>query len=425
MPKSVWIGLSPEHPGEGAGAYFVAFCVSSGGEVERGRLDLGVRFEQSMRPTWTSFRRTSTEGGTLFSAGTHEARKLLRGEPSSSTPSSPEAHNLLGFVAALEGDGEEAIEAYRQAIALDETYLEAMLNAAEVLIHPLGELDQAIEMCNQALDLAEVDEEIIDALLLKVDALLGKGDTEEAASVVAKIPPGPYENPNHSFLVGRAQYEIGNGQAAASLIDEAAQKDPQHAEAHYYLGLIRDERGDTRGATTAFLRSRELDLEAGLPPWAPGKDVFQSLAEKAVAQLNPVLKRYVEGADVYVTEVPGIELVVDGVDPRALVLLDGFDGDEPEQGEREPSQRAPEWTRVRLCAQCDAAFRKRRRDRARDHVGHRARDYLGVSRGRTGRTAAGRTQLKVPDCVRASGNFCPRLEPGVVKGVPHDGGGTT
>jgi Flp pilus assembly protein TadD len=256
-------------------------------------------------------------------------------------PSSPEAHNLLGFVAALEGDGEEAIEAYRQAIALDETYLEAMLNAAEVLIHPLGELDQAIDMCNQALDLAEVDEEIIDALLLKVDALLAKGDSEEAASVVGKIPPGPYENPNHSFLVGRAQYEIGNAEAAAVLIEEAAQKDSQHAEAHYYLGLIRDERGDTRGATGAFLRSRELDLEAGMPPWAPGKDVFQSLAEKAVAQLNPVLKRYVEGADVYVAEVPGIELVVDGVDPRALVLLDGFHTDEPAPSQREPSREQP------------------------------------------------------------------------------------
>ncbi len=80
------------------------------------------------------------------------------------------------FVAALEGEGEEAIEAYRQAIALDDTYLEAMLNAAEVYIHPLGDFDQAIEMRDQALDLAEVDEEIIDALLLKFDALLGKGD---------------------------------------------------------------------------------------------------------------------------------------------------------------------------------------------------------------------------------------------------------
>src|SRR5215468_4255815 len=185
-------------------------------------------------------------------------------------PNSPEAHNLLGFVAALEGEGEEAIEAYRQAIALDETYLEAMLNAAEVYIHPLGDFDQAIEMCDQALDLAEVDEEIIDALLLKFDALLGKGDGEEAARIVARIPSGPYDNPNHAFLVGRANYEIGNFDKAAELIEEAAAKDPSHAEAHYYLGLIRDERGDVRGATAAFLRSRELDVENGMPPWVPG-----------------------------------------------------------------------------------------------------------------------------------------------------------
>jgi tetratricopeptide (TPR) repeat protein len=268
-------------------------------------------------------------------------------------PNSPEAHNLLGFVAALEGDGDEAIEAYRQAIALDDTYLEAMLNAAEVYIHPLGDFDQAIEMCDQALDLAEVDEEIIDALLLKFDALLGKGDMEEAGGVVAKIPKGPYDNPNHAFLVGRAHYEIGDFDRAAALIEEAAQKDARHAEAHYYLGLIRDERGDAYEATQAFLDARELDLEMGMPPWAPGRDVFQTLAQKAVAGLNPVLQRYVSGADVYVSDVPGMELVADGVDPRALVLLDGFhdtaprpvapafaERDEPEddQGPRPPGR---------------------------------------------------------------------------------------
>src|ERR1044071_5756358 len=123
---------------------------------------------------------------------------------------SPEAYNLLGYVAALKGEYDEAVDHYRQAIALDDTYLEAMLNAAEVYVHPLGEFDEAIEMCDQALDLAEVDEEIIDALLLKFDALLGKGDTDEAAKVVAKIPEGPYDNPNHTFLVGRAYYEIGH-----------------------------------------------------------------------------------------------------------------------------------------------------------------------------------------------------------------------
>jgi tetratricopeptide (TPR) repeat protein len=256
-------------------------------------------------------------------------------------PNSPEAHNLLGFVAALEGDGEEAIEAYRQAIALDDTYLEAMLNAAEVYIHPLGDFDQALEMCDQALDLAEVDEEIIDALLLKFDALLGKGDTEEATRVVARIPAGPYDNPNHAFLIGRAFYEIGQAEKAAALIEESAQKDSRHAEAQYYLGLIRDEHGDVRGATTAFLKSRELDLEMGVPPWAPGRDAFAQLAMAAITGLNPVLGRYVDGADVYVSDVPGMELVAEGVDPRALCLLDGFTSDDRERALRGEGPAAP------------------------------------------------------------------------------------
>lgn len=256
-------------------------------------------------------------------------------------PNSPEAHNLLGYVAALEGEGEEAIEAYRQAIALDETYLEAMLNAAEVYIHPIGDYEQAIEMCDQALELAEVDEEVIDALLLKFDALLGKGDADEAARVVARMPEGPYDNPNHTFLVGRAYYEVGSTERATQLIEESAAKDPRHAEAHYYLGLVRDEQGDMRGATQAFLRSRELDLEMGMPPWAPSREAFAALAKKASDELNPVLRRYVDRADLYISDLPGMELVAEGVDPRALVLLDGLATDEQGRPDRQPGDNRP------------------------------------------------------------------------------------
>lgn len=251
-------------------------------------------------------------------------------------PNSPEAHNLLGFVAAMEGDGEEAIENYRQAIALDDTYLEAMLNAAEVYIHPLGDFDQAIEMCDQALEIAEVDEEIIDALLLKFDALLGKGDADEAKSVVARMPQGPYDNPNHTFLVGRAYYEIGLVERARDLVEDAVRKDPRHPEAWYYAGLIRDELGDTRGATSAFVHARDIEAEMGPPPWVPSKDELAKIAQQAIESLNPVLRRYVHDADIYVSDVPGIELVTEGVDPRALVLLDGFISDEREQASRSP-----------------------------------------------------------------------------------------
>src|SRR6476660_7506582 len=175
-------------------------------------------------------------------------------------PQSPEVHNLLGYTSALTGESEEALEHYRQAIALDETYLEAMLNAAEVLMHPLGEWDEAVDLCDDALEYAETKEEIADCLLLRVDALLGKGDVEEAKRCMARLPEPPFENPSYVFLIGRAYYELGEQEKSRPFVEEAVRADPTHADANYYLGLERDEAGDLRAAVEAFLRARALDL---------------------------------------------------------------------------------------------------------------------------------------------------------------------
>jgi tetratricopeptide (TPR) repeat protein len=237
---------------------------------------------------------------------------------------SPEAYNLLGYVAALQGEFEDAVEHYRQAIALDDTYLEAMLNAAEVYIHPLGEFDQAIRMCDIALELAETDDEVVDALLLKFDALLGKNELDEAKVLCSRFPKGPFENPNHAFLVGRALYEVGNIQEAAPLIEEAAKSNQSNTEALYYLGLVRDDRGDTAGATEAFLRSRELDAELPPPAWALSRETFVENVRRAVDGLDDKFKKHLRLEELYVTDLPGVEVVVDGVDPRAPLMLDGI-----------------------------------------------------------------------------------------------------
>ncbi|MCB9590448.1 MAG: tetratricopeptide repeat protein [Polyangiaceae bacterium] len=239
---------------------------------------------------------------------------------------SPEAYNLLGYVGALQGDFEDAVEYYRQAIALDDGYLEAMLNAAEVYIHPLGEFEEALSLCDQALDLAQNDDEVVDALLLKFDALLGLNEIDRAKELCARFPEGPFENPNHTFLVGRALYEVGEVERAAPLVEQAVKDSPKNPEAFYYLGLVRDERGDTGGATQAFLRSRELDLELPTPSWSLTAETFAHSVRQAVAALDSKLRAFVDEDHIYVSDVPGVEVVVDGVDPRALLLLDAVAG---------------------------------------------------------------------------------------------------
>ncbi len=244
---------------------------------------------------------------------------------------SPEAYNLLGYVCALQGEFDEAVEHYRQAIALDDTYLEAMLNAAEVYIHPLGEFDDAIDMCDQALELVENDDELVDALLLKFDALLGKNELDAAKLLAASFPAGPFENPNHLFLVGRAFYEVGDVERAAPLVEEAARKNPHNPEAAYYVGLVRDEQGDTAAATAAFLRARDIDLSLPAPSWTLTRDTFEMTAKSAVASLDEHFRAFLRDDEVYVSDVPGVEVVVDGVDPRALLLLDGVAGEPGEE----------------------------------------------------------------------------------------------
>jgi tetratricopeptide (TPR) repeat protein len=237
-------------------------------------------------------------------------------------PKSPEVHNLLGYSAAMLGDAEEALEHYRQAIALDDSYFEAMVNAAELLAHPLEAWDEAVALCDEALDLAETDEEAADCILLKVDALMAKGDVEQARKAMAMIPEGPFESPGYMFLMGRAYYELGDFEKAAPLIEEAARQDPENPDALYYLGLVRDEKGDIPGATEAFLRTRGLDGQRPPPPWAPSPEVFANIVGTVIGKLDLILARYIREAHVYVVDLPGSELIVDGVDPRALLILD-------------------------------------------------------------------------------------------------------
>jgi tetratricopeptide (TPR) repeat protein len=200
-------------------------------------------------------------GWDLVQRGIRVAQNCLPVGRWNSTHNPPKPTICLDTWRRLQGEFEDAIESYKEAIALDDTYLEAMLNAAEVYIHPLGDFDEALRICDHALSLAENDDELVDTLLLKFDAHLGKGELDDAKALCGRFPAGPFENPNHTFLVGRALYETGDVERAAPLIEEAVKRSGKNPEATYYLGLVRDERGDARGATEAFLNARELDLE--------------------------------------------------------------------------------------------------------------------------------------------------------------------
>lgn len=249
-------------------------------------------------------------------------------------PESPEVHNLMGYIRAQEGHAEDALEHYERAIELDESFVEAMLNAAEVCIHPLHDWDGAIARIESALEWIDDAEEQADAMLLKVDALLGKGDRAGASQLVRALPEGPFENAGIAFSIGRARFETGDAEGAEPWLRRALEKDARHSEAHYYLGLVLQERGDQRAAALAFLHSRHAELRNGGAATMVSPETFERRVQSAIGRLAAPIARVIEGALVIVGDVPGAEVVAEGVDPRIPVLLDdvGAEGEPPRAG---------------------------------------------------------------------------------------------
>ncbi|MGF1469384.1 MAG: tetratricopeptide repeat protein [Sandaracinaceae bacterium] len=236
--------------------------------------------------------------------------------------SSPDAHCLLGYIYAAEGRAEEALEQYRTALDLEEGYFDAMLNAVEVLIHPLRDFEEALVLVNEALECAETDDERADALLLRIDALLASGEHDEAKRTVRLLPDPPFGSSMLAFQVGRAHYEVGDLENAEPALRSAVGDGAGPSDAYYYLGLVLDRKGDQRAALVAFLESRERDLAAPPPPWSVPLKQFERRVEAALRRLPERLGKLVEGALVVVSDLPGAEVVAEGVDPRLLVLPD-------------------------------------------------------------------------------------------------------
>lgn len=240
-------------------------------------------------------------------------------------PGSPEVHNLMGYIRAQEGRAEDALSYFERAIELDDSFVEAMLNAAEVNIHPLHDWDEAIRLIDEALDwVGEVDEQA-DAMLLKVDALLGKGEHDEARKVALAVPEGPFENLATALALGRALYDVGELARAEPWLRQVLRAEPHNAEAHYLLGLSLVDR-DLQAASICFLQTREADRREAIKPMLT-REQFERRVQAAMLKLSSTAARIVDGALVVIDDLPGVEVVADGTDPRIPVMLDDIENE--------------------------------------------------------------------------------------------------
>lgn len=262
-------------------------------------------------------------GWDLLDQGDFRGAKTSARRALALSKSSPEATNLLGRATLMEGDLDAALELFRSAFALDDGYVDAFLNAAEVLISR-GELDEALSLCDEVLEFAEHPDDRADAVLLQVDALLDRGEPDAARRAMSRLPEDPLEAPHFSFLIGRAWLDLGDLDRAEPLLSAALNADPGNPDVHFYLGLAYEQRREFRRATLALLESAALEARLPRAPWSLPIESFRRTTERALAAVDPALAAKLTEALLIVTDAPGAEVIAEGIDPRAAVLIEGL-----------------------------------------------------------------------------------------------------
>jgi predicted Zn-dependent protease with MMP-like domain len=271
--------------------------------------------------------RTVAQGFALLAEGELAKAKAKAEAGRKLDPDAPTLYVLFGAVAQGEGDLQAAKAAFEKAMALDPEYFEPILLCAAVA-EELGETREAMALLGRALDVAEEEDEFLDALLTKAELELSSGDPEGASATLDELPPATEEvrfpDPILHLRAGDLLLALERADEAEAHFQHAAHDEQARPDALYGAGLCAEARGDRAQMIEHFLEVRALDAKAAAFPWQLERDRMEQVVEAALADLPDKARALLGNVPICVEDLPAIALVKDGLDPRLLGLFSGM-----------------------------------------------------------------------------------------------------
>ncbi|ACY16364.1 metallopeptidase family protein [Haliangium ochraceum] len=257
---------------------------------------------------------------------------------------------LGGALAERAGDGEAALQAFREAHERAPQESRYFLWAADVTLGLLDDPAGAAALCDRALDVAVEDDDLVHAVVLKAEALIGMGHEEapdddddddddddggdddddsssdldaEARRLLSELASCAIDEPQVWCRAGDIYLALGDLDEAESAYKAAIAVDGDFADAFHGLGTVYAEREDFGRMVEAWLEVRRSDLASPPPLIHMDADGFQRVAEAAFAELPEEARRHLANVPILIDDAPSEELVREGIDPRLLGLFSG------------------------------------------------------------------------------------------------------
>ena len=235
----------------------IFLCMALTRQQLRHWTDSEALFRHALEVTKNNYIAHNNLGSALDEQGqTDEAirhyQEAIRLKPDNAT-----AHNNLGIALVKKDQVGEAIRHYQEAIRLKPDLAEAHYSLANALLRT-GQTDEAIRQYQEA---ARLKPDYADAHNNLGSALVGKGRLDEAIEQFREVLRLKLNHPGVHINLGIALGRKGQTEEAIRCFQEALRLQPDSAEAHCNLGIALARKGQTDEAIRQFQEALKLEPE--------------------------------------------------------------------------------------------------------------------------------------------------------------------
>ena len=235
----------------------------------------------------------------------------------------PEVIALAAAVADANMDVETALGLYRSLIELTPDDPMPRICAARIELRDLGNPDAALDTVDAAFDYIDEERDLVEAITIRAEALIATDDVDSAREALAELSSSVIDDPELAFDLAELSLAAEDPSAAARWIEIARKEPGMEADALHMLGRIHEATGAEAEMIDAWQKTRTLDLAAPAGPVAISEAEVEQIALRTLAELPAEVRTRLDNVPILIDDLPSVELVAEGLDPRSLGLFQG------------------------------------------------------------------------------------------------------
>jgi len=235
----------------------------------------------------------------------------------------PDVVALAAAVADASGDLDDALAQYRLLQELRPDDPMPRICVARLELQGLGDPDAALDTVEAAFDFIDDEDDLIEAIYIKAQALVARDEPEAARAALGELASSMIEDGELALDLAELALAAEDPAAALKWIDIAKGDEALRADALHATGRVHEFTGDKAEMVEAWQEVRKLDLAGEPPTLQITEDDVEQIAAQTLADLPAKLREKLERVPILIDDVPSEALVADGVDPRLLGLFQG------------------------------------------------------------------------------------------------------